>query len=82
MMAAKVIRQVAGHYNKENLQAYYQQLTERFGKRQPAPELMERLPQAVKEFFAHRLLGNRWFAQHVVMDRWFLHRQQAPLSFD
>lgn len=82
MMAAGVIRQAAGHYGKEYLQPYYRQLTQRFGERQAPPGLMERLPQAVKEFFAHRLLRNRWFAEHVVMDRWFLHRQQAPLSLD
>lgn len=82
MMAARVIRQVAGQYSKKNLQAYYQQLTERFGERQPAPDLMERLPQSIKEFVAHRLLGSRWFAQHVVMNNWFLHRQQAPLTFE
>ena len=82
MMAARVIRQAAGNYSKDSLQAYYQQLTERFGDRQPSPDLMERLPQSIKEFFAHRLLGSKWFAQHVVMDNWFLHKQQAPLTFE
>ena len=28
---------------------------------------------------AHALLARRWFARHVVVDRWFLHRQQAAL---
>lgn len=82
MLAAGVIRRAKGDYSRKNLQAYYRQLTGRFGERQPAPDLMERLPQSIKEFFAHRLLGSRWFAQHVVMDRWFLHRQQPPLVFE
>ncbi|MDH5443919.1 MAG: NAD(P)/FAD-dependent oxidoreductase [Gammaproteobacteria bacterium] len=82
MMAAKVIRDIKGQYSQQNLQPYYRQLTERFGQRQPTPDLMERLPQSIKELFAHYLLGQRWFAQHVVMDRWFLHKQQAPLVFE
>jgi len=82
MMAARVVRSAEGDYSRKSLQAYCEQLTERFGDRQPAPDLMERLPQSIKAFVAHRLLSYQWFAQHVVMDRWFLHRQQAPLSFD
>ena len=82
MMAAQVIRDSAGDYSQQRLQAYAVQLTERFGKRQPTPDLMERLPQSIKELFAHYLLSQRWFAHHVVMDRWFLHKQQAPLVFE
>ena len=43
---------------------------------------LERLPLSIKQFFARHLLANTWFAQKVVMDRWFLHRQQAPLTLD
>jgi hypothetical protein len=28
---------------------------------------------------AGRVLGNRLFARHVVLDRWFLHRHQPAL---
>jgi len=28
---------------------------------------------------ARWLLARSWFARHVVIDRWFLHRQQAAL---
>jgi len=34
----------------------------------------------VKQALAGQLMQTRWFTRHVVMDRWFLHSQQAPLS--
>lgn len=82
MMAAKVVRDAGGDFSQQQLQPYFQQLTDRFGQRQPGASLMDRLPQSIKELFAHYLLSQRWFAQHVVMERWFLHKQQAPLVFE
>ncbi|MBC7781658.1 MAG: NAD(P)/FAD-dependent oxidoreductase [Proteobacteria bacterium] len=36
-------------------------------------------PSAWRQALARVALGNRWFSRHVVIDRWFLHRQQAAL---
>jgi len=51
----------------------------RFGERQPAPRLLERLPLPVKQLFARWLLKTRWFTRNVVTDQWFLQARQPPL---
>ncbi len=78
LMAATVIRQAGGDYRVQRLEAYREMIRSRFGSRKGV-----RLP--VDSFFARlrcragrRLLANRWFLRHVVLDRWFLHRQQPP----
>ena len=38
------------------------------------------LPDGLKQYLAGKLLGNKWFARHVVMDRWFLHTHQTVLT--
>jgi len=81
LLAASVI-QNNGHYSKQSLAAYAEQIMRRFGERQPIPGLLEKLPLAVRQFLGNRLLSSHWFARHIVMDRWFLHRQQAPLLPD
>lgn len=81
MLAAETILAARGHYQRAQLEPYVAQLTARFGKRLqgalPAPS--GRLVQRFKESFAHWLLRRSWFARHVVIDRWFLQRQQPPL---
>ena len=54
-------------------------LVDRFGERQPKAGLLEKLPLGLKQALAGQLMQTRWFTRHVVMDRWFLHSQQAPL---
>jgi hypothetical protein len=34
----------------------------------------------LRRFAGRRLLTNRWLTRHLVLDRWFLHRQQATLE--
>jgi flavin-dependent dehydrogenase len=53
----------------------------RFGKRsgRPGRGLTDLLPEAWKGPVSARALANRWFASHVVVDRWFLHRRAPPL---
>jgi len=83
VFAAETILAAGGAYHRRNLEPYVVKLTSRFGARLkgPLPEaapasLMSRL----KRSFAHWLLRRNWFARHVVIDRWFLHRQQRALS--
>lgn len=80
LLAAQVIRACDGDYQQTRLQPYYAKLVARFGERQPKAGLLERLPLRVKQALAGQLMQTRWFTRHVVMDRWFLHSQQAPLS--
>ncbi len=79
ILAAEVIRDCMGDYSRARLQAYNDLIIKRFGKRQPAPGLLERLPLPVKKFFAQRLLKTRWFTRKVVTDQWFLQSRQPPL---
>jgi flavin-dependent dehydrogenase len=79
LLAAEVIRNCHEDFSQVNLHPYYEQLVARFGERQPKPGLMERLPLGLKQLLAGQLMQTRWFTRHIVMDRWFLHTQQAPL---
>jgi geranylgeranyl reductase family protein len=81
ILAAEVIVAAHGDYRRAQLEPYVTHLTARFGQRMqgPAPAESGPLLQRVKQSLAHWLLRQRWFARHVVLDRWFLHRQQPPL---
>jgi geranylgeranyl reductase family protein len=62
----------------------YESLVEaRFGARTARPSALQpgpvAAPSAWRAAVARRLLGNRWFSRHVVIDRWFLHGQQPAL---
>jgi flavin-dependent dehydrogenase len=62
--------------------AVYEQLVrQRLGPPQPRGGLAW-LPRSWREALAAQLLRQRWFAQRVVMDRWFLHRADPPLAID
>ena len=79
MLAAKVIISCAGEYRQLQLQSYFNELENRFGKRQPEPDLIERLPMGIKQLVAAQLMKTRWFTRNIVTDRWFLQSQQEPL---
>ena len=79
MLAADVIRDCAGNYSKEQLQAYNDSMQQRFGQRLPGPDLMERLPMFVKQIFARQLMKAQWFTRNVVTDKWFLQSHQIPM---
>lgn len=80
LLAAEVIRSCNGDFSQSKLRPYYERLVARFGERQPKPGLLERLPLGFKQILAGQLMQTHWFTRHVVMDRWFLHAQQAPLA--
>ena len=79
LLAAEVIRDCHGDFNEPKLRPYYEHLVARFGERQPKAGLLERLPLGFKQILAGQLMQTHWFTRHIVMDRWFLHSQQAPL---
>jgi geranylgeranyl reductase family protein len=82
VLAAGVIVAACGDYRRAQLDAYVTQLTARFGKRADAVMPAPSGPGVswAKQAIARWLLRRAWFARHVVLDRWFLHRQQAPLA--
>lgn len=82
LLAAKVIKEAGGEYRQENLKIYTDRLISRFGPMKADDVSAGWLPAPLKYYLAGKLIGNRWFARHVVMDRWFLHRDTATLHAD
>jgi flavin-dependent dehydrogenase len=80
LLAAEVIRDCHGDFTQPKLRPYYEHLVARFGERQPNTGLLERLPLGFKQLLAGQLMQTHWFTRHIVMDRWFLHSQTAPLA--
>lgn len=78
LMAASVIKAAQGNYSEQALAAYPRQLQARFGQRDKK-DATDYLPQWFKQSLAGSLLSTEWFVRKVVVDRWFLHSQQAPL---
>lgn len=81
LLAAATILNARGDYSRARLEPYAQSIEQRFGLRHPTTRfnIAALLPVPLKQSLARAALGNRWFSRHVLMDRWFLHRQQAPL---
>lgn len=80
LLAAEVIRSSQGDYSHQRLSTYGTELQARLGPPSSSDSsLWSHLPSALRQFAVAALLGNRTFTRRVILDRWFLHRQQAPL---
>jgi geranylgeranyl reductase family protein len=79
LLAAQVIQTAKGDYSQTQLAAYQDKLVARFGQRDKK-EITDYLPQWFKQSLAGTLLSTDWFVRKVVVDRWFLHSEQAPLA--
>lgn len=77
LLAAQVIVEAKGNYSQAHLENYHQRLIERFGARQIGKS--DFVPTRIKQWVGGLLLSSGWFSRHFVIDRWFLHRQQAAL---
>jgi 2-polyprenyl-6-methoxyphenol hydroxylase-like FAD-dependent oxidoreductase len=82
LLAARAINDCHGDYSAPQLQNYHELIEQRFGKRLPGPDLIERLPLGIKQLFASRLMKTRWFTQKIMTERWFLQLQQEPIDTD
>ena len=80
LIAAAVIEQCGKRYDVTSLMAYQDKLYTRFGV--PKPNKHSWIPIVIKQKIARFLLGNKWFSRRVVIDKWFLQRQQPPLQLD
>ena len=80
LMAADVLAEAGGRYGASDLAPYAQRITERFGARDPGRRLLDLVPEWAVQAAARALLSSPTFGRHVVMDRWFFHSDQAPLS--
>jgi len=79
LLAAATILQAAGDYSRAGLEPYAARLESRFGPR-PVRDWPAWLPQRFRARLAKGLMNRRWFAQHVLLDRWFLHVDEPPLQ--
>ena len=80
LLAARVIRDCGGDYSGERLAAYRDLMEQHFGRRQPEPDLMERLPTGIKQLLASQLMKTKWFTRRIVAERWFLQSHQQTLE--
>jgi geranylgeranyl reductase family protein len=82
ILAAEAILAAGGRYDTSKLSSYAAALEHRFGK--ATPSLLERtaqqLPAPMVRLLAKQLVQNRRFLQGVILEKWFLHRQQAPMA--
>jgi len=63
-----------------DLPGYARAIEARFGPRAGGGLTLSRLvPERVRPWLAEKLLANERFARRVVVERWFLHRNQPPL---
>ncbi len=79
IMAATAVLDAGGDYREDELAPFEAQVVERFGPRRNRRD-DGWLPAGIKRAIAAKLLANRSFSRKVVLDRWFLHRDQKPLS--
>jgi len=79
LMAATTIMQAKGDYRRQQLLPYTGRLVARFGEGEAASSVSAG-PAFLRNLLAGRLLYNKWFTRHVVLDRWFLHTHQAALQ--
>jgi len=82
LVAGRAIGAAKGIYTPERLELYRDLLVKRFGKIEShwATRIGSHLPTAAITFLARRLLTREWFTRGVVLDRWFLHREEAALG--
>ena len=81
LLAAKAIAGAAGQYTREKLEPYRAALAGRFGDsgRDWSTSVGARLPESWVRSLGRVLLMNGWFSRHVILDRWFLHRNTPAL---
>jgi flavin-dependent dehydrogenase len=83
LLAAKTILTAEGKYSRERLESYRALIARRFGGsgKDWATSLGRHLPARLINLFGQRLLGVRWFAREVVLNRWFLHAGETALTY-
>lgn len=80
VLAANAVLSANGRYGRTDLEPYAHGLRARFGATKQQASATASLPPWVVRHLAQRLLTNRWFTRHVVLDRWFLGRARPPLN--
>lgn len=76
LLAANTIMEAKGNYSRSRLAGYETSLQQRFGDK---PLQQTQPPSRIKCLLAGIMLRSKWFSRHIVINRWFLHQQQAAL---
>jgi len=75
LLAAETILAAGGTWGTAQMETYKQRIAERTGNAHNGwmTRIGRGLPPRLTRFAATKLVENRWFARHVVLDGWFLH---------
>lgn len=81
LLAADVVISARGDYSEEKLNTYRELLASQFGRFEKgwSATIGRRLPSRLVSSLAKALLASRWFSRHVILDQWFLHRNDPGL---
>jgi len=79
LMAASTIIDARRDYRREHLVPYARRIRSRFGAAWPSRLVSRFVPAAAAAAVGVRMLRKPWFVRGVVLDRWFLHSEQAAL---
>jgi menaquinone-9 beta-reductase len=82
LLAASAIVAAGGKYNPANLESYHSRLATRFGGARDgwSATIGRHLPTRMISASAKMLLASKWFSRHVLLDHWFLRRNEPALS--
>lgn len=79
LMAAQAVVACRGDYSYACLSGYTADLRRRFGNPGALTSAADLLPAKLARLLAPRLFASPWFTRHILLDRWFLHRQLPVL---
>ena len=80
LLAASVIAEARGGYERQRLASYEMSLRRRFGPSSFARFVAGTIPLSVSSALAPALFAAPWFVRRVLIDRWFLHAHQPALA--
>lgn len=80
VLAARALVDAGTDAGRSAFPAYERMLIERYGAPRPLREEPWRLPPALVSWLGVRLMSTHWFARRVLLDRWFLHRDESLLE--
>ena len=82
LLAGEAILAANGKYNRATLEGYRGLFTARFGTSREgwSATIGRHLPTPVISSAARLLLANKWFSRHVILDQWFLRKNEPALN--
>ena len=83
LLAAKAILATGATASAQLSEMYRGLLEQRFGKaqREWVANIGHHLPEWFLTSASHMLMKSRWFSRRILLDGWFLHRDQPALGF-